>query len=160
MDLRIRATLVALTTIWNLGMRSKAKMTPRLTTGNKLECMVSESPTKRAVTRLHSDPLVRTKNWSVSACFIRHRLGDGKPLLSCLIWSELYRTSCRIPLSLRTLLCSGYLGGGYEVVSRALLMCVSAFCKLETDRPTAAFRTIAPFTPVSPCCSDPSTLMR
>jgi hypothetical protein len=33
-------------------------------------------------------------------------------------------------------------------------MVVSAFSRFETERPTAAFLTIAPFTPVRPACSE------
>jgi hypothetical protein len=48
----------------------------------------------------------------------------------------------------------------YCLLSNVVLMFVSAFWRLETDRPTAVFRTIDPFTPVSPACSEPMAMMR
>ena len=55
---------------------------------------------------------------------------------------------------------SGSPAANHGLASSALLMFVSAFCKFETDRPTAAFRTIVPLRPVRPCCSDPIAMMR
>jgi len=48
----------------------------------------------------------------------------------------------------------------YWLPSSVFLMDVSAFCRFETDRPTAAFRTIDPLTPVRPACSEPMAMIK
>jgi hypothetical protein len=48
----------------------------------------------------------------------------------------------------------------YCLPSNVVLMFLRAFWRLETERPTAVFRTIDPLTPVSPACSEPIAMMR
>jgi len=48
----------------------------------------------------------------------------------------------------------------YWLLSSVFLMVVRAFWRLETDRPTAIFRTIDPLGPVRPACSEPRAMIR
>ena len=48
----------------------------------------------------------------------------------------------------------------YWLPSKVFLMAVSASRRFETERPTAAFRTMEPLTPVRPACSEPMAMIR
>jgi hypothetical protein len=48
----------------------------------------------------------------------------------------------------------------HYLLSRVFLTVVSAFRRLETERSTAAFRTIDPLRPVRPACSEPMAMIR
>ena len=48
----------------------------------------------------------------------------------------------------------------YCSFSSISLITASDFCSEETERPTATLRTIEPFTPVRPACSEPMALIR
>jgi hypothetical protein len=48
----------------------------------------------------------------------------------------------------------------YWLPSKVVFIVVSPFSRFETDRPTAVFRTIDPFTPVRPACSEPIAMIR
>ena len=48
----------------------------------------------------------------------------------------------------------------YWLDSKVFFIAVSDFWRCETDRPTAAFRTIDPLAPVRPACSEPRTMIR
>ncbi len=48
----------------------------------------------------------------------------------------------------------------HYLLSRVFLIVVSTFRRLETERPTAASRTIDPLRPVRPACSEPMVMIR
>src|SRR5208283_780669 len=48
----------------------------------------------------------------------------------------------------------------HYLLSKVLRIVVSAFRRWETERPTAASRTIDPFRPVRPACSEPMAMIR
>ena len=66
----------------------------------------------------------------------------------------------RIPVSSSTSYATNAPLIAYCLPSNVVLMFLRAFRRLETDRPTAVFRTIDPLIPVSPDCSEPIAMRR